>query len=213
MAHRAADFEISSRATLLDESIELVVRGLEPRSEVIVAVSMVDPWGAEWESCGHFGLLASRGYIAFALAYFGIDPLSRTLVEIPLEYLETGIRWFSALPRVRAASLEALGSSKGGELALLLGASFPEIRAVVAMVPSGIVHAGIDFSQGPQLVVASRESVAVRRGGLEEMGSLASPLSRGAGLRECLRVARPGRGGHHHGRAHRRPRAPRLRCG
>jgi len=36
-----------------------------------------------------------------------------------------------------------LGPSRGGELALLLGATFPEIRAVVAYVPSGALWMGI----------------------------------------------------------------------
>src|SRR3989304_3359183 len=36
-----------------------------------------------------------------------------------------------------------MGGSRGGDLALLLGATFPEFKAVVGNVPSGIVHAGI----------------------------------------------------------------------
>jgi dienelactone hydrolase len=36
-----------------------------------------------------------------------------------------------------------MGGSKGGELALLLAATFPELKAVVAYVPSGLVWEGI----------------------------------------------------------------------
>jgi dienelactone hydrolase len=36
-----------------------------------------------------------------------------------------------------------MGGSRGGELALVLGATFPDVKAVVGYVPSGIVHAGI----------------------------------------------------------------------
>jgi hypothetical protein len=36
-----------------------------------------------------------------------------------------------------------LGESRGGELTLLLGATFPAIRAVVAYVPSGVLWMGI----------------------------------------------------------------------
>jgi dienelactone hydrolase len=35
-----------------------------------------------------------------------------------------------------------MGTSRGGELALLLGATFPQIRAVVAYVPSNVVWEG-----------------------------------------------------------------------
>ncbi len=36
-----------------------------------------------------------------------------------------------------------IGTSRGGELALLLGATFPQIRAVVAYVPSNVVWEGV----------------------------------------------------------------------
>jgi len=36
-----------------------------------------------------------------------------------------------------------LGTSRGGELALLLGATFPQIRAVVAYVPSNVLWEGV----------------------------------------------------------------------
>jgi dienelactone hydrolase len=36
-----------------------------------------------------------------------------------------------------------MGGARGGELALLLGATFADFKAVVGYVPSGIVHAGI----------------------------------------------------------------------
>jgi len=41
------------------------------------------------------------------------------------------------------ARVGVLGFSRGGEAALLLGASFPEIAAVVALVPSGLTGGGI----------------------------------------------------------------------
>jgi dienelactone hydrolase len=88
-------------------------------------------------------LLASRGIAALALAYFRAEHLPADLVEIPLEYFETAIRWLRRHPSVDASCLGVMGSSRGGELALLLGATFQEIRAVVGYVPSGVGHAGI----------------------------------------------------------------------
>ncbi len=73
-----------------------------------------------------------------ALAYFGLENLPPELYEIPLEYLETAIRWMSNQPTVNADRLAVVGGSRGGELALLLGATFPKLRAVVACVPSGV---------------------------------------------------------------------------
>jgi dienelactone hydrolase len=87
-------------------------------------------------------LLASRGYTTLALAYFGMEGLPKTLDRIPLEYFERALAWLARDPRVDAGRLAVLGGSRGGELALLLGATFPTVHAVVAYVPSGLVFGG-----------------------------------------------------------------------
>jgi len=85
------------------------------------------------------GLLASHGYVAFALAYFGMEGLPKTLNQIPLEYFGKALAWLSGQPRVIADRIGAVGYSRGGELVLLLGASYPQIRTVVAYAPSGVL--------------------------------------------------------------------------
>ena len=82
------------------------------------------------------GLLASRGYAALALAYFGVGPLPSQLREIPLEYFEKAVSWLKSQPAIRHESIAVVGRSKGGELALLLGATYPELHPVVSYVPS-----------------------------------------------------------------------------
>ena len=75
---------------------------------------------------------AREGFAALALAYFGLDGLPRELVEIPLEYFEGAISWLRRLPKVGAGRVAVVGNSKGGELALLLGAAYPRnVGAVV----------------------------------------------------------------------------------
>lgn len=84
--------------------------------------------------------LASEGFAALALAYFGVDPLPGQLVEIPLEYFSEAIAWLKAQPAVDPERIAVLGHSKGGELALLLGATYPEdVRAVATYAPSAVV--------------------------------------------------------------------------
>lgn len=90
-------------------------------------------------------LLASHGFAALALAYFGADTLPEKLVEIPLEYFETALQWVSRRPEVDPHRIGIMGGSKGGELALLLGSKFPQVRAVIAGVPSGLVWQGLDM--------------------------------------------------------------------
>ncbi|HLZ27955.1 MAG TPA: acyl-CoA thioester hydrolase/BAAT C-terminal domain-containing protein [Chloroflexota bacterium] len=91
-------------------------------------------------------LYASHGYAGFALAYFNYPDLPQDLIEIPLEYFETAIRWLQRQPRLNGDRIAVSGTSRGGELVLLLGATFPELKAVIAYVPSGIVHGGIGRS-------------------------------------------------------------------
>jgi len=74
--------------------------------------------------------LASEGFAA--LAYFGLEGLPRELVEIPLEYFARAIAWLKSQPEVDAKRIAVVGNPKGGELALLLGATYPkEVRAIV----------------------------------------------------------------------------------
>jgi dienelactone hydrolase len=92
-------------------------------------------------------ILASHGYAALNLGYFAMEGLPRGLVNIPLEYFENAIRWMRAQPWLRDQFLAVWGESRGGELALLLGATFPEINAVVAWVPSGVVFWALGLAE------------------------------------------------------------------
>ena len=96
--------------------------------------------GGAWQQAA---LLASHGYAALALAYFNAEHLPPYLHNIPLEYFATALQWLQQRPEVRADRLAVLGYSRGGELALLLGATFPALTAVVGYVPSGVVHGSI----------------------------------------------------------------------
>ena len=91
-------------------------------------------------------LLASHGYAVLALAYFSYEQLPQYLVNIPLEYFATALDWLQAQPLVNGDRLAVMGQSKGGELALLLGATFPQIKSVVAYVPSSVVWQGLSGS-------------------------------------------------------------------
>ena len=114
-------------------------------------------------------MLTSHGFVTLAFAYFGIPPLPPGLAEIPLEYFGTAIHWLQRQEGVSPQSLAVMGPSRGGELALLLGATFPEIRAVVAHLPSGTLWMGIQ--------VGDTHRQCPRRHGLSTAGRC--PLSGG----------------------------------
>ncbi len=87
-------------------------------------------------------LFASHGYAAFTLAYFAYEDRPPDLAEIPLEYFGQAIEWLQSQPRVDAERIAVTGGSRGGELSLLLGAMFPQIKVVVAYVASGYAWGG-----------------------------------------------------------------------
>jgi dienelactone hydrolase len=86
---------------------------------------------------------ASEGYPALALAYFKEPGLPQTLERIPLEYFARAIRWVARQPNVDPRKIVLLGISRGGEGALLIGATYPQlVHGVIAFVPSDEVNPG-----------------------------------------------------------------------
>jgi dienelactone hydrolase len=59
----------------------------------------------------------------------------------------TALGWMRAQPWFDDRLLAVWGVSRGGELALLLGATFPEITAVAAWVPSGVVFWALGLAE------------------------------------------------------------------
>lgn len=94
--------------------------------------------------------LSRHGFAVLALAYLGIPPLPDWLHRIPLEYFEAALGWLAAQPEIDSERTGVLGVSRGAELALLMAAAYPQIRAVVAYAASSVAWAagGRDKSTG-----------------------------------------------------------------
>jgi dienelactone hydrolase len=87
--------------------------------------------------------LASAGFAALAIAYFASPGVPDELVRIDLRYFESAFRWLLDRDDVQGDLVSVVGTSRGGELALLLASRFPVVGTAIAYVPSGIVHSGI----------------------------------------------------------------------
>jgi dienelactone hydrolase len=121
---------------------ELLLPGTQPRGPLPAVLVLHGSEGGLHKQYAQ--ALAGEGYVTLALAYFGAEGLPQGLEEIPLEYFGEGLRWLQAQPEVDAERIGVVGRSKGGELALLLGATYPEkIKAVVGYVPSGVAWQSI----------------------------------------------------------------------
>jgi dienelactone hydrolase len=86
-------------------------------------------------------VLSRHGFATLALTYFGIAPLPTWLHRVPLEYFEAALAWLSAQSEIDSQRIGILGISRGAELALLLGSTLPQVRAIAAYAPSSVAWA------------------------------------------------------------------------
>ncbi len=80
-----------------------------------------------------------RGYALLAVGYFGTPETPEKLDRIALEGVHAAIRRAALDPRVDGRCIAVIGGSRGAELALLLASHYPDINAVVAIVPGSAV--------------------------------------------------------------------------
>ena len=89
--------------------------------------------------------LAEHGIAALAVAYFGMDGVPATLNEIPLEYFSNAVEFIDQHPQLtrnQCGQIGVVGSSRGAELALLLGAHNADFAPIAALSPSSHVWGG-----------------------------------------------------------------------
>jgi len=147
---------IVARATLTRRALAKDVRATPLREPGLVGVFYEPPGGGRHPAVlvlsgsgggippagGHGGGLASRGFAVLALAYFGAPGLPRTLSNIPIEYFGRALQWLTSQPSVDSDRIGVLGGSRGGELALLLGTLYQNLKVVIAYMPSNVVWRG-----------------------------------------------------------------------
>ncbi|HEV2967015.1 MAG TPA: acyl-CoA thioesterase/bile acid-CoA:amino acid N-acyltransferase family protein [Candidatus Dormibacteraeota bacterium] len=101
--------------------------------------------------------LASLGYPALAVAYFAEPGLPSQLLNVPLEYFAGALNWLGQQPGVDSGHLIIMGVSRGGEAALLIGATFPDlVHGVAALVPSAWVNCSFPACSGSAWTVGGR---------------------------------------------------------
>ena len=97
-----------------------------------------NPWASErWKKQRERFL--EQDYALLALGYFGTPNSPEHLDRISLDGVHAAIMEAARDPRVDGRCIAVIGGSRGAELALLLASHYPEIRAVVAIVPGSAV--------------------------------------------------------------------------
>lgn len=86
-------------------------------------------------------LYASHGFIALALGFFRCEGRPDWINDTPLEYFRDALDWLRQETQPLHNFVAITGQSRGGELVMLLAATFPqEVSAVLAYVPASCVH-------------------------------------------------------------------------
>jgi uncharacterized protein len=88
--------------------------------------------------------IASAGFPALAVAYFGERGLPEQLREVPLETFGRAIAWLSLQPCADPERLGIVGGSKGAEAALLAASRYPQLRVAIAGAPTHVAWQAID---------------------------------------------------------------------
>ena len=97
-----------------------------------------NPWASErWKKQRERFL--DQGYAMLALGYFGTPNSPEQLDRISLDGVHAAIMKAAQDPRVDGRCIALIGGSRGAELALLLASHYPDIKAVVAIVPGSAV--------------------------------------------------------------------------
>lgn len=83
-----------------------------------------------------------KGYAFLAVGYFKAKGTPDTLDRISIEQLHNAIIEAAKNPRINKSKIAIIGGSRGGDLALLIGSYYNDIKAVVAIVPSHVAFPG-----------------------------------------------------------------------
>jgi dienelactone hydrolase len=121
------------------------------------------------------GLLAAHGYPTLALAYFKEPGLPSALERISLEYFARALRVLRRQPDVDPAHLVVMGSSRGGEAALLIASTFPTlVHGAIALVPN--VNIGPSLPLGSSVPAWTYRGQALAPGTPIPLGRIDGPI-------------------------------------
>lgn len=104
---------------------------------IVLHGSDPDLWKSLPETTSIRHLLASQGYVVLSLRYIGDEtPTPAGNFVTSTSYFRSAVDWLRDQPAVSSDPVGAVGVSRGGEGALLIGSRFDDVGSVVAYVPS-----------------------------------------------------------------------------
>lgn len=93
---------------------------------------IVDMFGGVGGTVEHrAALMASKGFATLALEYMNTD--AKIEYQTNLEYFEGALEWLLKQPNVISHAAGVIGTSKGAELAMLMGIISPKVKAIACI--------------------------------------------------------------------------------
>lgn len=90
--------------------------------------------------------LQAGGFAVLNISFYRAPGQSERLELVPLETFDRALDWLKQQPEIDAERLGIVGGSKGAEAALIVATRHPELRAVVAGMPSSVAWQGLDWN-------------------------------------------------------------------
>ncbi len=127
------------KATVREDGFEGLLFPIENRKDKVVIVISGSNGGMHLtRQCAEF--YKKNGIPALAVALFKTKETQKNLDRIPVEYIESAIKW---LKKRGYEKIGIDGTSKGSEIALLAATMFSDLSCVIARVPSHFVSEGL----------------------------------------------------------------------
>lgn len=127
------------KTTVVKEGFEgIYFEANDKKDKVVIVVSGSNGGMKITKDCAEF--YYRNGVSALAVALFKTKGTQKDLDRVPIEYIESAIRWLKELG-YRRIGID--GTSKGSEIALFSATIFPELTCVIARVPSHFISEGL----------------------------------------------------------------------
>jgi len=99
--------------------------------------------------------LQAEGFSVLHLSYFRAPGQNPRAELIPVEMFDTALAWLRRQPEVDATRTGIVGVSKGAEAALVVAVRHPELKVVIAALPSSVVWPGIVWEGTTEPIASS----------------------------------------------------------
>lgn len=121
----------------------------QPDGRRHAAVVIFGGYGGDSEARRYASKFAAEGYVAASVAYYGVSGVPPTLVDVPVEIGVGAVHTIAGRDDVDVARVTVMGTSKGGEYALLVASTTRDAKAVIANVPSPFAWFGLGNQGAP----------------------------------------------------------------